>query len=136
MKRVRARVEVNLEELDQVLDQARQRPLSEPDCRKIKDTLHTLVGLLAPARNTEKTSTVLAQAVGAVGNQQSISDQRQTATPGHGRNGASAFNGARKIAIQHAKLNSGDRCPECEQGKCPPQKCRHEAHAASARSYS
>jgi hypothetical protein len=53
MKRVRSRVEVNLPELDQVLEQARQAPLSDPDYQKLKDTLHLLVGLLQPARSTE-----------------------------------------------------------------------------------
>ena len=39
----RPRIDVNLGELDQLLDQAEQAPLSEPDCHKIKTTLHTLV---------------------------------------------------------------------------------------------
>ena len=105
-----------------MLAQARQTPLSEPDCQKIKDTLHTLVELLAPARNTEKTNAVLAAAVKAGVNGQKDNDQQQAAKPGHGRNGASAFSGARKVAIQHAKLQSGERCPECERGKVYVQK--------------
>jgi antitoxin component HigA of HigAB toxin-antitoxin module len=42
----RRRIDVNLGELDQLLDQAREAPLSEPDCHKIKTTLHTLVAIL------------------------------------------------------------------------------------------
>jgi transposase len=122
MKRVRPRVDINLQELDQMLDQARQAPLSEPDCQKIKDTLHTLVELLAPARNTEKTTAVLAQAVEAVNSEPRAPEPQRTSTPGHGRNGASAFSSARKIAIQHAKLKSGERCPECERGRVYVQK--------------
>ena len=34
----RPRIDVNLSELDQLLDKARQAPLSEPDCHKIKTT--------------------------------------------------------------------------------------------------
>src|SRR4051795_9097753 len=98
MKRVRPRVDINLQELDQMLDQARQAPFSEPDCQKIKDTLHTLVELLAPARNTEKTTAVLAQAVEAVNSEPRAPEPQRTSTPGHGRNGASAFSSARKIA--------------------------------------
>lgn len=105
-----------------MLDQARQAPLSEPDCQKIKDTLHTLVDLLAPARNTEKINAVLAQAAEVGSGGQRDKDQQQAAKPGHGRNGASAFSGARKVAIQHAKLQSGERCPECERGKVYVQK--------------
>ena len=36
----RPRIDVNLGELDQLLDQAREAPLSEPDCNKLKTTLH------------------------------------------------------------------------------------------------
>lgn len=35
----RPRIDVNLSALDQLLDQAQQAPLSEPDCNKIKTTL-------------------------------------------------------------------------------------------------
>ena len=42
--------------------------------------------------------------------------------PGHGRNGAGAFVSSRKIAIPHAQLKHGDRCPECEKGNVYGQK--------------
>ena len=120
MKRTRPHVDINLQELDQVLDQARQAPLSEPDYQKIKDTLHTLVELLAPARNTEKTSAVLPKAAEAV--EQTADTNTQQAKPGHGRNAAAAFSGAHKVTVQHAELKSGDRCPDCEKGKVYMQK--------------
>ncbi len=122
MKRPRPRVNVTLHELDQVLEQAREAPLSEPDYQKIKGTLHALVELLAPARNTEKTAAVLAKATDVVATEHAASDVEQDQQPGHGRNAAAAFTGARKVAIRHAKLNSGDRCPECEKGKVYLQK--------------
>jgi hypothetical protein len=78
MKRTRPHVDINLQELDQVLDQARQAPLSEPDYQKIKDTLHTLVELLAPVRNTEKTSAVLPELAKAV--EQTADTNMQQAT--------------------------------------------------------
>lgn len=37
--------------------------------------------------------------------------------PGHGRNGAEAYSGARKVKIEHSLLQSGNRCPECQKGK-------------------
>jgi hypothetical protein len=61
MKPKRRRVDVNLDELDRVLDGARQVPLSETDCNKLKDTLHALAEMLVRSRSTEKTSTVLEQ---------------------------------------------------------------------------
>ena len=36
---------------------------------------------------------------------------------GHGRNGAGAYASARRLAIAHPSLQSGDRCPECAKGK-------------------
>ena len=57
----RPRLDVNLEELDRVLDQAREAPLSEPDYDKLKSALHALAGMLAKPRSTEKTKNVLEQ---------------------------------------------------------------------------
>jgi len=36
---------------------------------------------------------------------------------GHGRNGAAAYRGAEQIDVQHASLEAGSTCPDCEQGK-------------------
>lgn len=35
---------------------------------------------------------------------------------GHGRNGADAYRGAERIAVQHPSLAAGDACPACRQG--------------------
>jgi transposase len=37
--------------------------------------------------------------------------------PGHGRHGAGAYTGARRIDVPHAQLHHGDRCPHCTNGK-------------------
>src|SRR6202521_1072391 len=112
----RPRVEVNLEELDRVLDQAREAPLSEPDYDKLKGALHALVGMLAKPRTTEKTSAVLGQP--------ETPPAETTADPpqGHGRNGARSYTGAKKVAVPHPSLHTGDACPGCEKGKVYPQK--------------
>ena len=55
----RRRLDVNLEELDRVLDGARESPLSEADCEKVKTALHALAAMLVRPRNTEKTKAVL-----------------------------------------------------------------------------
>ena len=67
MKTARRRIDVNLEELDRVLDGAREAPLSESDHDKLKDALHALAAMLVRSRNTEKTSEVLGKA-GRLGN--------------------------------------------------------------------
>ena len=56
----RPRVDVNLEELDQIIDRGTQAPLSESESEKLKSALHALAGMLPP-RTTEKTKNVLEQ---------------------------------------------------------------------------
>ena len=111
MKKARRRIDVNLEELDRVLDGAREAPLSESDHGKLRDALHALAELLVRTRNTEKTSEVMGKPEGPEAGTQA--DDNATPPPGHGRNGAEAFGGARKVDIKHQKLTHGDRCPEC-----------------------
>jgi transposase len=38
------------------------------------------------------------------------------ASPGHGRNGADAYQGAARIDVPHPSLSAGDPCPSCEKG--------------------
>jgi len=122
MKHIRSRMDVNLPELDQILEQARQTPLSEESYQKLKHALHTLVELLRPARNTEKTVPVLADRLEQAATEPSVSPTKPKARPGHGRNGAAAFPEARKVEVRHAQLQSGDLCPACERGKVYRQK--------------
>jgi hypothetical protein len=93
--------------------------LSEADYDKLKSALHVLAAMLVRPRSTEKTSSVLEETAEAAGARQPNPD---TPTPGHGRNAAEAFGGARKIAISHQQLKHGDRCPECEKGNMYEQK--------------
>ncbi len=37
--------------------------------------------------------------------------------PGHGRNGAAAYTGAKKIPVPHPQHHHGDRCPGCRKGR-------------------
>jgi len=117
----RRRIEVNLTELDQVLDQARQAPLSEPDCQKIKTTLHTLVEMLVARRSTEKTRAVVDAAASEAAGAETAAPPEKKAN-GHGRAPASAYTGATKVAVTHPELKHGDACPECPKGKVYAQK--------------
>jgi transposase len=119
MKPARRRVDVNLDELDRVLDGARQEPLSETDYEKLKGALHALAAMLVRPRNTEKTSAVLEESETGDGTQP---DTNASPQPGHGRNPAEAFGGAGKIDIAHEKLAHGDRCPDCGKGNVYGQK--------------
>jgi transposase len=112
----RPRMDVNLEELDRVLDHAREAPLSEPDYEKLKSALHALAGMLPQPRSTEKTKAVLEQPETPA--PQTVTDKK----PGHGRNGASSYTGAKKVEVPHATLHTGDGCPGCIKGKVYPQR--------------
>ena len=111
----RPRVDVNLEELDQIIERGTQAPLSESESEKLKSALHALAGMLAKPRTTEKTKNVLEQpeTPAAENDSEPASDK----TPGHGRNGSSSYTGAKKVAVPHLELHAGDSCPGCENAR-------------------
>src|SRR5690348_3283925 len=121
---MKRRIDVNLDELDQVLDGARQAPLSDADYGKLKDALHALAAMLVSPRNTEKTSAVLPPSAVTETGAGAPSAPSSSPSSGHGRNGAEAFGGAQKIDIAHQTLKHGDRCPECGKGNVYGQKER------------
>lgn len=81
-------------------------------------TLETLRRLLCQS-STERTDAVLKRAGIDVGekNPSPAGQRADKAAPGHGRNGVTAYGGARRIQIRHARLASGDQCLNCERGK-------------------
>jgi hypothetical protein len=98
MKSSRRRLEVNLDELDQVLDGARESPLSEADYDKLKGALHALAAMLVQPRTTEKTSAVV-EGLESHTNSGIAPDTKDPRT-GHGRNSAAAFAGAQKVGLR------------------------------------
>jgi transposase len=122
VKQPRRRLEVNLEELDRVLDGAREAPLSEEDHHKLRQALHAMAAMLVRTRNTEKTSSVVEKPEDEAGDSEKQADANAPPPPGHGRNAAEAFGGARRVEIKHQTLTHGDRCPECRQGNVYAQK--------------
>jgi transposase len=133
------RIDVSCEELDALLEQARQEPLREEGYQKLKAAIHTLgyvtdllqnqEATLASLRrllchsSTEKTSKVLEQAGMESGDHKPQPPVSPRAVPGHGRNSAAAYRGARKVAVPHASLKAGDRCPDARcRGKVYPQR--------------
>jgi hypothetical protein len=103
-------MDVNLEELDQIIDRGTHAPLSESEGEKLKRVLHALAGMLPAPRTTERTKNVLEQPAPAPGND---SEPPSDKTSGHGRNGASSYTGAKKVAVPHPELHAGDSCPGC-----------------------
>src|SRR5271157_2854545 len=85
-------------------------------------TLETLRRLLCHARS-EKTKDVLQQAGiegGPTKQKAAAGEAAKHPAAGHGRNGAEAYRGARRVEAPHASLHHGDRCPECQRGKVYP----------------
>jgi transposase len=118
-KTPRRRVEVNVEELDRIIDEARRAPLSEADSHKLKTALHALAERLLSQRKTEKTSAVFDDA----GTPAEGAPPETEAAAGHGRHGAAAYGrGAKTVRIAQGTLAQGDRCPECSRGNVYAQK--------------
>jgi transposase len=139
MKPEREVIEVNFEELTALLERARQGPLGEEDCQRLEGAIQALSHLierigeknttisqlraLLSKPGTEKTSKVLEQAgIKAPPKSSPPPNAPGAPKPGHGRNGAQAYGGARRIKIAHASLKPGDGCPECQKGKVYEQK--------------
>jgi transposase len=118
----RQRIEVNVDELDRVLDEARQAPLSEDDYQTLKTTLHALIDRLRPNSPRSEKMSALFEGHQPPASQPEPEDRNPVKPAGHGRNGAEAFTGARQVKIAHEKLNHGDRCPECGRGHVYEQK--------------
>jgi transposase len=133
-------MEVNLEDLQALLERKREA-LGEEDYQKLKkglwalrylsdlisdqDTTISQLRALLVKPSTEKTSKVLEQAGIAASPPNSPrpnASQPEEPKPGHGRNGAAAYRGARRLKMAHASLKPGDPCPECLKGKVYEQK--------------
>jgi hypothetical protein len=121
-----APIEVSTAELEALLDQARQEPLREEGYHKLRaavrtlglvtellekqeTTLAELRELLCPA-STEKTAKVLERA-GIDSSEKKPKTERTKPAPGHGRNGADAYGGARRIQVPHNRSNAAIRAP-------------------------
>jgi transposase len=137
------RIDISCEELDALLEQARQEPLREEGYQKLKAAIRTLgyvaellqnqEATLASLRrllcqsSTEKTSKVLKQAGIESSDDKPLppvaTQSSKRVTAGHGRNSAAAYRGARKVAVPHASLKAGGPCPDARcRGKVYPQR--------------
>lgn len=136
-------LDISIEELEGLLERARQEPLREDGYQKLLGAIRTLRyvtqllekkearladlrELLCPA-TTEKTEKVLKQAGIDSGPEKPAVAGAEPSAPrrkarGHGRNGAAAYSGAQKIPVPHALLKAGDSCPDSCGGKVYPQR--------------
>jgi len=135
-------IELHMDDLDRLVDRTRHAPLTEDEHAQLKAAINTLgyvaelleckgttiAGLrqLLFGAQTEKTRDVLARA-GVVDTSPAPATS-ETPTPeaaapgraarrqGHGRHATAAYAGATHVAVAHAQLHHGDRCPLCPKG--------------------
>lgn len=131
------RIEFNMADLEKILERSRTEPLSDEDRQKLKAALETLVFLtnkiedknitikrlrqLVFGPKTEKQENVLPgeksgkdsrDSSAAVDTEEKSGDKEPKKKKGHGRNGARAYRGAKKVPVSHESLKSGDSCPD------------------------
>jgi transposase len=128
------RLDVTSEELEALLEGVRA-PLGEVSYQKLQAAIHTLsyVTKLLETReatleklrrllchsSTEKTGKVLKQAGIETDGKKHTPPGEHTPkrkAPGHGRNSAAAYRGARKVEVPHESLQAGDPCPDEQCG--------------------
>jgi len=143
MKLTSETIEVSIQELETLVDDARKQPLSEENHRKLKGAIQTLAELArmladqettlsqlralllkaATTEKTEKTGKTLKRAgiepSGKAGKDKKAGKKKRK---GHGRKPARAYAGARKVNVAHPTLKPGDGCAECGKGKLYPLK--------------
>jgi transposase len=119
-KSSRRRIDVNLDELDQIIDRSTRTPLSESEGKKLKTALHAMADRLTWKRSTEKISAILNSSTVLTSAEEPNTDE--SAVAGHGRNSAAAFTGANRVWIAHHTLHSGDPCPGCREVRVYRQK--------------
>jgi transposase len=136
MKRPIDRVELNMKELEDILERAKTNPLTDEECAKLRKALETLLYLtdlvgdkdttisrlrkILFGASTEKIRNVLGTEGARTGSPPAGSpsaESSQEKVKGHGRNGAEAFTGAKRVHVAHASLKPGERCPKCGKGK-------------------
>ena len=108
----RPRVDVNINQLDEIIDSAYERTLERAEGETLREAIHALAARLGGWRNSEKVSKVLEALSG-----EAAEDGSERPRPaGHGRNGAQALTGADRVQVPN-QLEHGCPCPECLKGR-------------------
>ena len=134
------RLALRREELVAILEKAKTSPLGQGDFETLLGAVDTLAFVtqeleakgasLQRLRNmlfgspTEKTDIIFKDGNPANNSSNSIKIEGQSGSkekaPGHGRNGAASYTGAKKNRVPHPTLKKRDSCPECKKGKVYP----------------
>ncbi len=133
MKQRIERLEVSMQELEEILEKARTTPLTDEECAKLRKALETLVYVTDLVGDQDTTIARLRRILfGATTEKIRNVLKRESAKPatappgdsgspekpkGHGRNGAADFTAAKRVCVEHGSLKPGVRCPKCGKGK-------------------
>lgn len=129
----RKKVEVDVKELDGILDQAVEKPLSQAEADKLRLAIHTMAEhILAERRSSEKLDKMIDEVADkdpdGKPKEEGLPPKPPRSNPGpgrNGRNGADAYTSATRVSIElHAALKPGCNCPSCLKGKLSKQKPR------------
>lgn len=119
-------LDIKQEELDALLERVRVNELQDGDYELIKALAETVAYLstlsdekaasikrLLKMLFGDKTEKVKKNGSGKSSKKPSKTEKQK----GHGKNGASAYKGAKKVKVSHQTLKSGNDCPACDKGK-------------------
>jgi len=119
-------MDIKPEELDALLERVKSNELKKGDYELIKALIETVSYLNNLSK--EKAASIKRLLKMVFGHKTEKSEKKKPDTQqepskrkkkkkGHGRNGAKAYKGAKRIKISHQTLKSGNDCPACEKGK-------------------
>jgi len=134
------RIELTVQQVQALIGRGEQRSFAEQDYPIVvsiirnyftldyahQETSHTVRRLLNRffGHRTEKSKEVLKSSSPEQGPPKPSTptgkDTPGEKPKGHGRNGASAYEGAQKVCVPHLCYKAGDRCPLCLKGKLYP----------------
>jgi transposase len=113
-------IEVDVNEIEEIIASTESGPLSPEQREKLLATVRLLFEQVRSGKSSRKDSEklervlkALAKGKDAAGDTPKEKDKK----PGHGRNGASKFAGAKTVEVKHPELNRGDKCPACSPEK-------------------
>ena len=131
------RIELTVQQVHALLERGEKRSFVEQDYPIVvsiirnyfaldhahQEKSHTILRLLNRifGHRTEKSREVLKGSEDQPSPSRSTERESAKEKPkGHGRNGASSYQGAQKVCVPHPCYKAGDRCPLCPKGKLYP----------------
>lgn len=129
----RRKVEIDIQQLDQIVDKACESPLTRDEGDLLKSSIHAMAErLMRQFRTTEKANALLGaddgsdergaeddagEDNGTDGSNDAPPTAEKKRRPGHGRNGVAKYPGAEFINVAHPDLMPQCACPGCLKGR-------------------